>query len=61
MLNDLELRRPRVNKLHRFTQDGGGIFYVFMGYTVGPFVSEKEREEHIKDYYQELYECSNRL
>lgn len=59
MYNDMDREvRPRVTKLHRFIQDDGGIFYNFMGYTVGPFDSIQEREEHIKHYYQEIYNGS---
>ena len=52
--------RPKVTKLHRFKQEPDGIYdtygtywYVFSGYSIGPFYSPEDRERDIIRYYEE--------
>ena len=49
--------RPKVTKLHRFKQDSDDTYwYVFSGYSIGPFYSPEDRERDIIRYYEETGE-----
>ena len=48
------MERPKVTKLHRFFQEENQTYwYVFNGYSIGPFDSPDERERDIIKYYNE--------
>ena len=48
------MERPKVTKLHRFKQESDDTYwYVFSGYSIGPFDSPEDRERDIIKYYNE--------
>lgn len=52
--------RPMVTKLHRFKQESDDTYwYVFSGYSIGPFYSPEDRERDIVRYYEETGDCCN--
>lgn len=48
------MERPKITKLHRFKQESDDTYwYVFNGYSIGPFYSPEDRERDIIRYYEE--------
>lgn len=56
-------QRPRVTKLYRWKDDDELWWFVFMGYSIGPFLTERKLEEHIAMNYVEVGvgECPYRV
>ena len=47
--------RPKVTKLHRFKQESDDTYwYVFNGYSIGPFDSPEKLEKDLEIYYEEI-------
>ena len=48
------MERTKVTKLYRFIQGSDNTYwYVFNGYSIGPFYSQKDMERDIIRYYEE--------